>query len=243
MTFSASAALSCSRLLDPRGGLALTLRRRRSDHPGFLPRATLPGQSGRKESVISVQENDPANPAPETLARWLLAVAQAQDREAFAGLHAYFAPRLTSWLSRSGFSAAQIEDIVQETMISVWRKAARYNPAHGGASTWIFVIARNLRIDFLRRGSNRENAALEHWDQIYDGPGGEESLLAAEREGALRRALAKLTREQAAVLEQAYFAEKPQSAIARELGVPLGTVKSRVRLALARLRALLEENP
>ncbi|MCI4678351.1 sigma-70 family RNA polymerase sigma factor [Rhodoblastus acidophilus] len=182
-------------------------------------------------------------PTPEMLQSWLQAVADAQDREAFARLHGFFAPRLASFLSRAGLSPAQAEDIVQETMIAVWRKAGLYNQAQGGVSTWIFVIARNLRVDYLRRKANREMLPLDDWDQIDDSPTGEDGVLAAERESTVRKALAQLTPEQAQILQQAYFAEKPQSAIARELGVPLGTVKSRVRLALARLRKLLEETP
>jgi RNA polymerase sigma-70 factor, ECF subfamily len=126
-------------------------------------------------------------------------------------------------------------------MVAVWRKAHLYDSRYGGVSTWVFVIARNLKVDHQRRKANRETLPLEDWDQIDDEPDGEESLLSAERESRVRQALTQLTQEQAQVLEQAYFAEKPQSAIAKELGIPLGTVKSRIRLALARLRTLLED--
>lgn len=182
-------------------------------------------------------------PTAETLKSWLQAVAETQDRESFARLHGYFAPRLTAWLSRTGLPPVQIEDIVQETLIAIWRKAGLYDPKFGGVSTWVFVIARNQRVDFLRRKQNRTTQPLEDWDPIDDSPSGEDRLLAAERESKVRKALAQLTREQASVLEQAYFADKPHSAIARELGIPLGTVKSRMRLALAKLRSLLEESP
>jgi RNA polymerase sigma-70 factor (ECF subfamily) len=192
---------------------------------------------------VTVDSVDPSGSTPENLAAWLQAVAQRQDRDAFARLHSHFAPRLTAWLARSGMTATQAEDVVQETMVSVWRKAGLYSPALGGASTWIFVIARNLRTDYQRRKANRELAPLEDWDQLDDSPTAEDVLLTCERESQLRKALSQLSREQALVLEQAYFAEKPQSAIARDLGVPLGTVKSRVRLALARLKTLMEEAP
>jgi RNA polymerase sigma-70 factor (ECF subfamily) len=179
----------------------------------------------------------------EALAGWLRAVAQNQDRDAFARLHRHFAPRLAAWLARAGLAQPQIEDVVQETMLAVWRKAALYDSRQGGVSTWIFVIARNQRVDHGRRRANRENAPLDDWDEIDDQPDGEARLLTSERETQVRAALTQLSREQAKVLEQVYFAEKPQSAIALELGVPLGTVKSRVRLALARLRTLLEDAP
>jgi RNA polymerase sigma-70 factor (ECF subfamily) len=233
--------------LDPEMEFTLVLaQRRRGDHFGPSPRALASAEPGPKESLklrVKVDSADPQGSTSETLALWLQAVAQKQDRDAFARLHVHFAPRLATWLARSGLSAAQAEDIVQETMVSVWRKASLYSPALGGASTWVFVIARNLRTDYQRRKANRDMAPLEDWDQIDDSPDGEELLLTAERESELRKALSQLTREQALVLEQAYFAEKPQSAIARDLGLPLGTVKSRVRLALAKLKMLLEEGP
>jgi RNA polymerase sigma-70 factor (ECF subfamily) len=233
--------------LDPDGGFTLVLpQRRRGDPFGPSPRARTMADPGLKESrtsQVKVESADPLDSSPAQLALWLQAVAQRQDREAFARLHAHFSPRLAAWLAKSGLSATQAEEVVQETMISVWRKAGQYDPALSGASTWIFVIARNLRVDMQRRRSNREMAPLEDWDQIDDSPTGEEILLTSERESKLRQALSRLSPEQANVLEQAYFAEKPQSAIARDLGVPLGTVKSRVRLALARLKQYLEESP
>ena len=234
-------------LLDPEARFRLILpQRRRGELFGPSSRADAKAPSGSKESHtlrVTVDRVDSSGSTPENLAAWLQAVAQRQDRDAFARLHAHFAPRLAAWLTRSGLSPSQAEDVVQETMVAVWRKAGLYSPALGGPSTWIFVIARNLRTDYQRRKANRELAPLEDWDQIDDTATAEELLLTGEREGILRKALSQLSREQAQVLEQAYFADKPQSVIARELGVPLGTVKSRVRLALARLKTLMEEAP
>lgn len=180
---------------------------------------------------------------PAELAEWLKAVAECGDRDAFARLHRHFAPRLAGFLSRAGATAAQTEDLVQETMFAVWRKAGLYHPAQGGVVTWVFVIARNLRIDMLRRRSNREMAALDGFDRVDEAPNGEEALLAGERERRLHAALDRLSAEQRDVLRAAYFADKPQSEIAEELGVPLGTVKSRMRLALSHLRKLIEDKP
>ena len=177
----------------------------------------------------------------EESAAWLDAVARNQDRDAFARLHRHFAPKLAAWMGRAGLSPTQVEDIVQDCMVAVWRKASLYDPAHGAVSSWIFAIARNLRVDHSRRKANRVMLPLNDWDDVGDEPDGEGCLLAAESETQVRTALEQLPHEQKQVLIQAYFADKPQSAIAQELGLPLGTVKSRLRLALAKLRALLED--
>ena len=190
---------------------------------------------------VQAENERTAAPNAEDLMAWLDAVATRQDRDAFARLHRHFAPRLASWLARAGMAQAQIEDVVQDCMLTVWRKAKLFDPAVAGVSTWVFVIARNLRVDHARRRSNRDMLPLGDWDELDDRPDGESRMIAAQDEGRVRRALAQLSEDQKQVLTQAYFAEKPQSAIARDLGVPLGTVKSRVRLALARLRTLLED--
>jgi RNA polymerase sigma-70 factor, ECF subfamily len=201
------------------------------------------GQEQGGQSLVGTESTDHSAPTAEILQSWLRAVAERQDRDAFARLHRHFAPRLAGFLARSGLSQAQAEDIIQDTMLAVWRKAALYDRSQGGVSTWVFVIARNLRIDHRRRKANRDTLPLDDWDQIDEGPSGEDMLLSGERESRVRSALAQLTPEQAQALQQAYFADKPQSAIARDLGVPLGTVKSRVRLALARMRKILEDTP
>jgi RNA polymerase sigma-70 factor (ECF subfamily) len=180
-------------------------------------------------------------PNAEDLIAWLEAVAKRQDRDAFARLHRHFAPRLAVWLARAGMAQTQIEDVIQECMLTVWRKAKLFDPSAAGVSTWVFVIARNLRVDHARRRANRDMLPLVDWDEIDDQPDGESRMIAAQDESRVQQALAQLSEDQKQVLTQAYFAEKPQSAIARDLGVPLGTVKSRVRLALARLRTLLED--
>jgi RNA polymerase sigma-70 factor (ECF subfamily) len=177
----------------------------------------------------------------DELAAWMNAVSRFQDRDAFAALHRHFAPRLAGWMARAGLNAAQIDDIVQDCMVTIWRKAPLYNPTQASVATWIFTIARNLRVDHARRRANRDMAPLGEWDEMDDAPDGEGLLLAAESETQVRKALDELPSEQKQVLMEAYFADKPQSAIAQDLGLPLGTVKSRLRLALAKLRALLEE--
>lgn len=185
-----------------------------------------------------------ALPSPEELGRLLDAVAQARDRNAFARLFAYFAPRVKSFLIRSGLADAVAEEVTQEVMIAVWRKASYFDPGRAGASTWVFTIARNRRIDWLRRARSR---TADHFpdpgDEADTPPSGEDIALMAEREEEVRKALATLSDEQATVVRLSFFSDKPHAEIARELGIPLGTVKSRVRLALNRLRTLLDNDP
>ncbi|WP_371348121.1 sigma-70 family RNA polymerase sigma factor [Ancylobacter sp. IITR112] len=182
---------------------------------------------------------DDGVPDGDELARLIVKVAGERDRQAYARLYSYFAPRLNAFLRRSGLPPNTAEEIAQEVMLSVWRKASYFDPARAGAATWIFTIARNLRIDHLRRV--RTAAAGEDEPvEVETAPSGETLLLTAEREARVREALKTLSDEQATVLRLSFFSEKAHSEIARELGLPLGTVKSRVRLALGRLRVLLE---
>ncbi|GGF47263.1 RNA polymerase sigma factor [Azorhizobium oxalatiphilum] len=171
----------------------------------------------------------------------ILAIATRADRDAFASLFRHFAPRLKTFLMRSGLSATAAEEIAQETMLNVWRKAAYFDPAKAGAATWIFTIARNLKIDALRRERPVAQLPSDSDDTPDDAPDGEERMLAQERETKVRAALASLTAEQAHIVRLSFFQEKPHAQIAQELGIPLGTAKSRVRLALTRLRSLLED--
>lgn len=169
----------------------------------------------------------------------ITAIAKDRDRQSFAALFAHFGPRLKSYFLRLGTPAGAADDLMQETMLTVWRKADRFDPARAAASTWIFTIARNLRIDMHRRA--RGPLAPEDLD------GGEtplqpgEHMLLAERETRVRAALSVLSAEQADVIRMAFFEERSHSQIAAALGIPLGTVKSRVRLAMARLREAVGE--
>ncbi len=185
-----------------------------------------------------------AAPAPsaDDMKQWLKAVAEEQDRGAFGRLFQFFAPRIASFMERSGLSAAEAEEVAQETMVAVWRKAQLYDSAQAGVSTWVFTIARNLRIDLARKAS-RANAGLAALSELplQLEASVEETTLAGERDARVRRAMATLSPEQATVLRLSFFSEKPHAEIARELSLPLGTVKSRTRLAMAKIRAILEQ--
>jgi RNA polymerase sigma-70 factor (ECF subfamily) len=182
-----------------------------------------------------------AQAAAADLADLIERVAAAADREAFASLFTHFAPRLKSYLLGLGARPAAAEELVQDTLLTVWRKAASFDRARAGAATWIFTIARNLRIDAVRR----ERTALAYTIDLTEEPDApetpDEELSISEREGRVREAMKGLSDDQATVVKLAFFQEKPHSEIAEVLGIPLGTVKSRVRLAMSRLRERLED--
>jgi RNA polymerase sigma-70 factor (ECF subfamily) len=186
----------------------------------------------------------PLNAAGESgvggLSALIVAIAERGDRQAFGTLFGHFAPRVKSYLLRLGASAEAAEELAQETLLIVWRRAGGFDPSRAAASTWIFTIARNLRFDALRR-EKRPTVADDPSDAA-GGPAAPDTILAAlQDETRIGRAVAELPADQARVVRLAFFADKPHSEIAAELDLPLGTVKSRLRLAMGRLRALLGE--
>lgn len=171
----------------------------------------------------------------------LLAVAENEDRQAFHTLFEYFAPRVKAFLFKQGTTPEMAEEVVQETMVNVWRKSAQFDPARASASTWIFTIARNLRIDMLRK-ENRPAPDLDDPALVPDPEPTSHDAIAREQEAdRLKSAVAALPKEQQKVLELAFFQEKAHPQVAEELGIPLGTVKSRIRLAFRRIRSELGE--
>ena len=174
------------------------------------------------------------------LSALIVAIAERGDRAAFATLFNYFAPRVKSYMLRLGAEPRLAEELAQETLLAVWRKAAAFDPAKAAASTWIFTIARNLRIDAIRRG--RRGEPVEDPSDAPDAePTPDQALFAAQSETRVRQALLSLPTEQAEVVRLSFFSDKPHSEIAEELALPLGTVKSRLRLAMRRLRDLLAD--
>ena len=165
----------------------------------------------------------------------LLAVAERQDRTAFATLFRHFAPRLKAYIRRFGMEDARAEELAQEVMLIVWRRAALYDPAQASVSTWIFTIARNKRIDVLRR-ERRPEIDPDDPALVQDAAGVDVVIAQDEVGQRLHAAVEALPEEQAVVLRKNFFEDKPHNQIAAELALPLGTVKSRLRLALAKLR-------
>ena len=171
----------------------------------------------------------------------LLAVAESRDLEAFRRLFAFYAPRIKAYLRRQGAEDALAEDLTQEAMLSIWRRAHQFDRSRAALSTWVFTIARNKRIDALRRDrrpdlDGDETAIMDEPDPA---PRGDALAEAAQMKRLIARAVEQLPGEQAQLLRIFYYEEKPHSVIAEELGLPLGTVKSRLRLALAKLRVML----
>ncbi|MBN9589710.1 MAG: RNA polymerase subunit sigma [Alphaproteobacteria bacterium 64-11] len=177
--------------------------------------------------------------SPERLVAMLRRVAAFQDRQAFQELFAHFAPRIKAYLVRGGTASQQAEDLAQEAMLAVWRKAAQFDSNRASAATWIFTIARNLRIDMHRR---ERHPRFDPADPFFmpDSPDPADSALQTrQREHQLRKAIQALPPDQFRIVMLSFFSEKPHSQIAAELDIPLGTVKSRIRLAMMRLKTLL----
>lgn len=191
------------------------------------------------------------NPAQQDLAaavaarRWsacIQAIAQSQDQTAFAELFNYFAPRLKTWLMRAGSQPAEAEELAQEVMVTVWQRAAGFDASKASASTWIYTIARNKRIDALRRQQWPAGAGIDI-DEIASflpDPGSDSAAnaLQASDQQRIGRLLKNLPANDEEVLRLAFFEEKTHQDVANTLGLPLGTVKSRIRVALQRLQDL-----
>jgi RNA polymerase sigma-70 factor (ECF subfamily) len=175
---------------------------------------------------------------PADLARLIEAVA-GQDRDAFALLFDHYAPRIKAFLMRSNTPAAAAEELAQDALLTVWRKAAQFDRSRASASAWVFTIARNLRIDVVRREQRGKILDLEMSEELEPPPQPDAELAASERDQRVRAALAHLSNDQMRVVRLSFFEGKPHADIATELQLPLGTVKSRIRLAMNRLRELL----
>jgi RNA polymerase sigma-70 factor (ECF subfamily) len=207
----------------------------------------------RRISVEGMIQTDPSSSAPDPAAphsgappsgapdhaALIRAIALQRDRGAFAALFAWFGPRVKAWMIRAGVSPNAAEEIAQETMLAVWQKARLFDPARAGAATWIFTIARNLRIDAQRRERHPSDLMPDPAEEPDSPVQADQALAIAQQDVRIRAALSLLPPEQADVIRKAFFEDKVHAEIEKELGIPLGTVKSRLRLAMNRLRAAL----
>jgi RNA polymerase sigma-70 factor (ECF subfamily) len=176
----------------------------------------------------------------EAQAALIEAIASSADRQAFAALFRHFAPKIKGYLIKLGADRGHAEELTQEVMLTVWRKAATFDRKQASAATWMFTIARNRRIDAIRREKRPE---LDPTDPMLvpDTPvAADDRLDALNREARVARAIKSLPQEQADLVHEAFYLAKSHSQIAEETNIPLGTVKSRLRLAFARLRKAVE---
>jgi RNA polymerase sigma-70 factor (ECF subfamily) len=181
--------------------------------------------------------------SPGDAADLIEAIATRQDRAAFASLFRHYAPRLKAFVMRGGGDAETAQEVAQETLIMVWRKAASFDRDRASAATWIYAIARNKRIDLLRR-AGRPAIETEDWLTMFvsQEQDADKSVAAGQTYTRMKEHLGELPADQLAVITKAFFEDKTHAAIADELKLPLGTVKSRIRLALGRLREALEKD-
>jgi RNA polymerase sigma-70 factor (ECF subfamily) len=174
------------------------------------------------------------------MADLLRRVAEQADPDAFRELYQTYGPRVKAYMMRQGADAATAEDLAQETLLAVWRRASLYVEERGSAATWIFAIARNMRIDRLRREMPWQELPEDRLEQASSETPPDEALAEKERQTRVRAALATLPPEQHEVVALAYLEGLSHGEIAARIGLPLGTVKSRMRIAYKKIRAGLE---
>ena len=198
--------------------------------------------SGRTSTWGSM--NTTQTDAAERAAELLASIAETRSRAAFSELFRHFAPKLQSYATRQFGNEQTAMDLVQETMTNVWHKAHLFKPDKGSPSTWIFTIARNIRFDLLRKNKKRKDdiSADELWpilseqnDSLDDGYSLDNDVLMQE----ISQYYAQLPDAQRVVIEKIYIEGKSQQEVSDALGVPLGTIKSRTRLALKKLKELI----
>lgn len=200
-----------------------------------------PAALSRRPPAVRIKrvamDNNPL--AENDFSQMIAAVARHRDRAAFATLFDHFAPRIKAYLMRAGSDEGLADELAQEALLAVWRKADTFDATRATAATWIFTIARNLRIDRFRKQWRDIPAGDELPDTVDEAAAPDEALSDAERGERVRHALRQLPPEQIKVIELSFFEDQPHAEIAQTLGIPLGTVKSRIRIAMAKLRDLV----
>lgn len=194
---------------------------------GNLRRASR--QVERREQTVTVHE--------QTEAQWVArisAIAHQQDQKAFAEVFRHFAPRVKGFLIKSGADPSLAEECMQDVMATLWHKAHMFDPSRASVATWIFTIARNRKIDLLRRYARPEPEDLPWGPEAA--PDQADVIALQQDTSKLAEAIRGLPEKQRKLIERAYFGDLTHSEIAAETGLPLGTIKSRLRLALDRLR-------
>jgi RNA polymerase sigma-70 factor (ECF subfamily) len=201
---------------------------------------TATGIYAKRRRGAGTNDDEPLKPETDHSAL-IQRIVECRDKEAFAQLFDHFAPRIKAMLMRSGAPSELAEDLAQDAMLTLWRKADFFDPSRASVAAWVFTIARNLRIDVARRERRAKlHAALDTFEpESQEQP--DQLVSLAEREQRVRLAMQQLPVEQAEVVKLSFVEGKAHGDIAKCLSIPLGTVKSRLRLAMGRLRQLLEE--
>lgn len=191
----------------------------------------------------SVQTQDTLKKTPDAahFAGLLQSIAAKRDRAAFIEIFEYFGPRVKSFLLGQGVAPAAADDVLQEVMLAVWNKSKLFDPQKAAPSTWIFAIARNKRIDRIRRETKPELDPEEPRLQPGAEEAADDAVMATQRKTAVAEALSILPQDQKICVELSFMKGLSHGEIAEHLGLPLGTVKSRIRLAFGRLRNELGE--
>ena len=172
----------------------------------------------------------------------ILNIAESQDIGSFKKIFEYFSPRLKSFLMKSGAEESIAEEIIQETMTIIWTKADYYDPKVASPSTWIYTIARNKKIDILRKSRKAILEDIETAVLPAVEPKTEENIEHDQKFDLIAQQLDSLPKDQLDLLKMNFFEEKSHGEISELTGIPLGTVKSRIRLALEKIRGKLDKN-
>lgn len=191
----------------------------------------MPRAATRSDKVPVANATDSQN---EHWITCIVRVRDMQDQAAFAELFHHFAPRVKAFLMKSGADAALAEECAQDVMATLWQKAHLFDPSRASVATWIFTIARNRRVDAIRKMKRPEPEDLP-WGPESE-PDQADILALQQESDLLGRAISRLPDKQKLLIEKAYFGDLSHREIARQTGLPLGTIKSRIRLALDRLR-------
>jgi RNA polymerase sigma factor (sigma-70 family) len=200
-----------------------------------------------KERPVSTLDQKPANGErrKDPWSQLLNRVGKHQDREAYHQLFQHFGPQIKYYALSNGL-ASHADELVQEVFVSIWRRSSLYDWRKAAASTWIFTIARNQRIDMLRKMRRTSAEIAVETEDLWQIPGEQEdepvtSLHRLMSERRIRESLSHLPEEQVTVIAKVYMENKSHQMVADELNIPLGTVKSRVRLALNKLKVILQD--